>query len=211
MNDEKRLLDHLSAGFERRLLQSSDREPIPDGARQRVKLGVMAAIALPVAPAVDTSLATGGSAGKGTGSLIATVGKWIAIGAVAGGISSEAGVRVVAQSRAHEPIPAATGAPAAPDRPSRAAALPDPIAAEPPPAIEVKEHARAPAATGSVLIGSTDLELESESLRRIRILSGRDPERALAALDAHDKRFPHGVLGADARSLRSEIQAKLSR
>ncbi len=84
------------------------------------------------------------------------------------------------------------------------------VAAEPAPTVEVKERPRSVATTGTVVIGTTDLELESDSLRRIRALSARDPERALGLLDAHDKQFPHGVLVADSRSLRAQIRAKLS-
>jgi hypothetical protein len=91
MAEPKRLLEQLGSGLERDLLIVGSTERAPSFARQRALASVLGVSALACAalPRPEAVVA-GGSGASSTSALLATVTKWLAIGAFAGGTLSGA-------------------------------------------------------------------------------------------------------------------------
>lgn len=218
MADPKRLLETLDAGTEIEMLSAAAAERPPRGARNRARLAALAVVgtAAPMV-AAKASAATGGGAAKATSTLAVTALKWLAVGAVAGGVSSEITTRITTGSDEGLARSAATGStvqappPATSFAGAEVPAVPEvpapPAETEPP---QPKERARG-ASSGSVVIGTADLELESQSLEHARFVAASNPQRGLELLDRHEARFPHGALGGEAVALRDRLRTKLAR
>lgn len=219
MVEPKRLLDTLEDGFEHELLRSGLSEQAPPGARARARSAALAAMTL-TAPLVATqaSAATAANATGSSSGLALTVLKWLAVGAVAGGISSEAALQVATPHGRPAEESSAFVQPegADPSRGPGAAArvnapAPDEPASEPADrAREGKARARG-SARGNVLIGSAELELEAQSLAHVRFVAAQNPERGLELLGRHEARFPHGALRSEARALGARLRLEIRR
>jgi hypothetical protein len=159
MVEPKRLLEELGPGLERELLIRGSGERPPAGARDRVSAALFGGtLALPPAPHAELAPAAAGSTLNGvTASGGFAIAKWLAIGALLGGVSSAAGVaaeppRVQAlRHAAHVLTPAVERA----ERP-----LPAPLVTTLP-AVDVKRP-RSAKPIGTVKIGETSMTLHSK-------------------------------------------------
>jgi hypothetical protein len=214
MSDPKRLLDELGPGLERDLLAAAGAERAPSAARERVALGLFGPpAALPIVASASAASPTGAAS---TSSLFASALKWLAIGAAAGGMSGAIG-GAIAEPEPERAPPAAVDTPSVRAEPTVAVA-PKRVEAHAPAPVEPERTPPKPRARslesneGTVVIGSPALATEAASLERIRVLSRKDPRRALAELDHHDARFSaHGVLAEKSRALRAQIALRSAR
>ena len=192
------------------------------------------------AAVVGAGATVGAGASLGTAaagdSLVAFGVKLVAIGAVAVGVGT--GGYVVATHRdtlvpigatapetlvpfgasAPSSAPAKVVAAPKPPPPEPPAPEPEPVVNTPPPPVVpvtapvVRPHA-APLRVDSTATAPPDtFEDETQALRdALSGLRGGQPQSALAALDAQDARFPHGVLGEERAVARIEALCALGR
>jgi hypothetical protein len=96
-------------------------------------------------------------------------------------------------------------APPAKPRPVRVAVLSEPVA--PPAPVEVAPAEAAPPPPPSPI--AVEQSLLGQAMKRLR--DGHDAKAALALLEQHSERFPHGALAAEASVLRTEALLALGR
>lgn len=235
MNEPQRFLSGGGDAFEADLLRSAKDDGPAPGAKLRTlaALGIATTAAGTVAATAGaTAASSGGKAALATGvagtaaagakaGLVATMGKWIVLGALGGGLVAGGA------SLASSPEPAAPLASPAVFAASAAVASDSP-------ALKSASPTEAPATTAPVEVASPEsgsrplptnrpaeappeakgdpLAEELAALDRVReALGAGSPGRALTALDAHDRQFPKGPLGPEALMLRIEALAAAGR
>jgi len=212
MTDPKRLVDDFAPGFERELLRLGGSERAPAEVRQRVEARAMD-VAGVAAVAGSLSAAAGGAAAGKTGSAVGLlVLQWLAVGAVAGGVTAIASSEI-ADRAMRPPPPEATAVAQAPAPPTVRktpvrVAEPSRPEQEPAPATRAsREPGRS--ARGDVHIGASSTLMESAAIQRVRIEAKRDPGRALTLVNQYLVRFPHGEHVSEARTLQHELIRRL--
>jgi hypothetical protein len=226
VKDPKRLRETHADQLEGLLLDAVRAEGPSLSARAQTLRAVAAGIA--VGGAVVTTAGTASSAAAPTAkaSVLLVAGKWLAVGAGAGAIV--AGAIVGPLHHLMAPSTAASGelsarAPAivpAETAPAPRADVADPGAEEvASPVVELKDDSSGKSPEGDVLLATpasrapdvqrarpsaaAPLAAEVAAIdHAARAVAKRDPERALAALDAYQKQFPSGVLRPEATVLR---------
>jgi hypothetical protein len=233
MNEPERILSGGGDEFEALLLGAAKDDGPEPGAKLRTlaALGIASTVAGTATAAASVAAGTSGKAAVASGAasaaaagakagLAATLGKWIVLGALGGGLvvggasavtapeparlsaqrpfaeSIEVAARALApRAEAPGPVAAPTPAPelAAPSEPARSVASPRPAES-------------APEAKVDPLAG------ELAALDRAReALGSGSAVQALSALDAHDRQFPNGPLAPEALMLRIQALAAAGR
>lgn len=217
MNEPKRYLDGDRGTLSARLLASAERDAPSDRSLQR---------ALALAAAVGAATATG-SAGATTASSAVSVTvwlKWLAVGALAGGVTAQIGSKLldggseappaarpssVASAELAVPMPPSltTGAAAAPAPPSASSG------STTPPALTVAVPSALPPSAPAAPAASVEAPKDTlrDELTRIDAAQRRqaagDAAGTLAELDAYQRDFPKGRFQSEAALLRAEALA----
>ena len=198
MASGERLIDALERGFERDLLLIGVGERPPVGARERVMASALTGTGATL---------TVGAIGSKPGTMLGVVAKWLTLGAVAAGLPGPAGV-VATESHTTSTAQVSAQTLRLPQRSvwkvtEDESSLTVAPSSEPPRKVRARK-----APSGAVWIGPPEVTLEGQSLERVRALANRDPKRALALLDEHDRQFAQGGMRRESLALRARIIVK---
>lgn len=207
MNELQLFVDAGADDLERALLLSAKDDHTPDGAAERAlsALGIAAPlVAHSVVASAAGASAAAGAASKGAGVATLVVVKWLGIGLLAGAATGGALV-VAASHQAASERSVATHVTFTSTHERSAPAHPAPLVPPPPVAVESAVPAAAFAPSAQPTAGAQDVSKELALLDRARkALGAGEAHAALSALAEHDRRFPHGELGLEAKLLRVE-------
>lgn len=232
MSDPRRILDGPEASpFERELLESWSAEQPSAASRARAlaiagaAAGTLAAAATAAsASTTGAGAAAGAAAPNAAGAGLAVSLKWGFLFAFVAA-SAVAGIVVLGGSHASEAPPAATGTTTAaatavttvePTNPSAPAVEPKalspadlPPAAAPAAVPAPSPNARASAAAAAAPSSESSLSGEIAAFDRARAaFDAGDSDRALALVDAYEKRFPAGTFVQEAEVLRVQALSR---